>query len=138
MGHNRRSNRHCIQVSFFVPVSSLCNLRDISNTRYSAPPQSVPAASQAPISSTASPPQSPGWRSPSPLASHACIPFASKPHTTTAVASAPSSVLTRLLGKLLASANAILVVATSIIQFTGLFDNCWCDASGASLGKAAG
>ena len=46
--------------------------------------------------------------------------------------------LTRLLGKLLASANAIFVIATSIIQFTGLFDNCWCDACIPSLGKAAG
>ena len=48
------------------------------------------------------------------------------------------AVLTRLLGKLLASANAIFLVATSIIQFTGLFDNCWCDACIPSLGKAAG
>ncbi|KAL8789469.1 MAG: hypothetical protein Q9195_006794 [Heterodermia aff. obscurata] len=48
------------------------------------------------------------------------------------------AVLTRLLGKLLASANAIFVIATSIIQFTGLFDNCWCDACIPSRGKAAG
>lgn len=48
------------------------------------------------------------------------------------------AVLTRILGKLLASANAIFVIATSIIQFTGLFDNCWCDACIPSLGKAAG
>ena len=48
------------------------------------------------------------------------------------------AVLTRVLGKLLASANAIFVIATSIMQFTGLFDNCWCDACIPSLGKANG
>lgn len=48
------------------------------------------------------------------------------------------AVLTRLLGKLLAAASAIFVVATSIIQFTGLLDNCWCDACIPSLGKKAG
>ena len=48
------------------------------------------------------------------------------------------AVLTRLLGKLIASANAIFVVATSVLQFTGLLDNCWCNASIPSLGKAAG
>ena len=48
------------------------------------------------------------------------------------------AVLTRLFGKLLAAANAVFVVATSVIQFTGLFDNCWCDACIPSLGKKAG
>ena len=50
----------------------------------------------------------------------------------------PFAVLTRLLGKLLAAANAIFVVAISVIQFTGLLDNCWCDACIPSLGKKAG
>lgn len=48
------------------------------------------------------------------------------------------AVLTRLLGQLLASANAIFVVATSVLQFTGLLDNCWCNACIPSLGEAAG
>ena len=48
------------------------------------------------------------------------------------------AVLIRLLGKLLAIANAVFVVVTSVIQFTGLLDNCWCDACIPSLGKKAG
>ncbi|KAL2048664.1 hypothetical protein N7G274_000576 [Stereocaulon virgatum] len=48
------------------------------------------------------------------------------------------AVTTRLLGKLLAAANAAFVVATSAIIFTGLYDNCWCAASIPSLGKEKG
>ena len=48
------------------------------------------------------------------------------------------AVTTRLLGKSLAAANAAFVVVNSVIQFTGLYDNCWCDACIPSLGKKAG
>lgn len=46
--------------------------------------------------------------------------------------------VTRLIGKILASVNAIFVVVTAIIEFTGLFDNCWCDACIPSRGRAGG
>jgi hypothetical protein len=48
------------------------------------------------------------------------------------------AVTTRLLGKILAAANAAFVVVTSAIIFTGLYDNCWCGASIPSLGKEKG
>lgn len=37
---------------------------------------------------------------------------------------AASAVIMRLVGKSLAAANAVFIIATSIIQFTGLYDNC--------------
>ena len=46
--------------------------------------------------------------------------------------------LLRILGKTLATANALFIVANSFIQFSGLLDNCWCDASIPTLGKAGG
>ena len=42
------------------------------------------------------------------------------------------------MGKSLATINAAFIVVTSIVQFTGLYDNCWCDACIPSLGKKAG
>lgn len=50
----------------------------------------------------------------------------------------PLAVTTRLVGKSLAAANTLFLVATSAIQFTGLYDNCWCDACIPSLGRQAG
>lgn len=50
----------------------------------------------------------------------------------------PTAVPLRLLGKTLAAANAVFIVANSFLQFTGLFDNCWCDACIPTLGKARG
>ena len=49
-----------------------------------------------------------------------------------------SVILTRLLGKFLASANAMFLIVTSTVQFTGLYDTCWCDASILSLGRSKG
>lgn len=48
------------------------------------------------------------------------------------------AVITRLIGKSLAAANAIFLVATSAIQFTGLYDNCWCDACILSIVEKVG
>ena len=42
------------------------------------------------------------------------------------------------MGKSLAAANAVFLVAISMIQFTGLFDFCWCDACIPSLGEKNG
>ena len=50
----------------------------------------------------------------------------------------PLVVVTRLSGKLLAAANALFLITASALQFTGLFDNCWCDACIPSLGRQAG
>ena len=50
----------------------------------------------------------------------------------------PVAVSMRLSGKALAAANTVFLVAISIIQFTGLFDSCWCDACIPSLGEAKG
>lgn len=50
----------------------------------------------------------------------------------------PLAVVTRLFGKFLAAANALYLVATSVIQFTGLYDTCWCDSCIPSLGRQAG
>ena len=44
----------------------------------------------------------------------------------------------RILGKTLAAANALFIVVNSFMQFTGLFDNCWCDACIPTLGKVGG
>lgn len=48
------------------------------------------------------------------------------------------TVATRLIGKSLAAANAAFMVVTSILPFTGLYDNCWCAACIPSLGRTAG
>ena len=50
----------------------------------------------------------------------------------------PLAVVTRLVGKSLAAANAVFLVANSAIQFTSLYDTCWCDACNPSLGRQAG
>ena len=50
----------------------------------------------------------------------------------------PSAVLLRVLGKTLAAANALFIVTNSFLQFSGLLDNCWCDASIPTLGKTGG
>ena len=48
------------------------------------------------------------------------------------------AVITRLIGKCLAAANALFLVTTSAIQFTSLYDTCFCDACIFSLGRKAG
>ena len=50
----------------------------------------------------------------------------------------PLAVITRLVGKSLAVANAVFLVITSVFQFTGIYDNCWCNACIPSLGPKAG
>lgn len=50
----------------------------------------------------------------------------------------PLAVITRLAGKSLAAANAIFLVITSVFQFTGIYDTCWCNACIPSLGPEAG
>ena len=47
-------------------------------------------------------------------------------------------ICTRLVGKALAIANALFLVATSVLQFTGLYDTCWCNACIPSLGRLKG
>ncbi|KAL6715219.1 hypothetical protein ACLMJK_007483 [Lecanora helva] len=59
-------------------------------------------------------------------------------HRCPSILFAASAVLTRIIGKALAAANAVFIVATSVIHFTGLYDNCWCDACIPGLGKKAG
>ena len=47
-----------------------------------------------------------------------------------------AAVLTRLMGTALATANALFLIATSALQFTGLYDTCWCNACIPSNGYA--
>ena len=44
--------------------------------------------------------------------------------------------VTRYLGKTLAIANALFVVAISLFEFTGGFDNCWCKSDVIGLGNS--
>ncbi|KAF8866331.1 hypothetical protein BDZ45DRAFT_578983, partial [Acephala macrosclerotiorum] len=50
----------------------------------------------------------------------------------------PLPVVLRLFGKFLAFINTIWVILTSILQFTNLYDNCWCSASVLGLGTEVG
>ena len=50
----------------------------------------------------------------------------------------PIAVPMRLFGKILAAANGLFLVVNSFIQFTGLIDNCWCDACIPTLGTTRG
>ena len=51
-----------------------------------------------------------------------------KPISTKAYVLGAIAVTFRLAGTLLAAANALFLIATSALQFTGLYDTCWCDA----------
>jgi hypothetical protein len=94
---------------------------------------------------TASPPPYPGWTFiVSAYLSHLYSLYLETSHLRNKLKLRPSSllaaaaVLTRVLGKSLAAANAVFIVASAVIQFTGLYDNCWCDACIPSLRKNAG
>ena len=43
----------------------------------------------------------------------------------------------RRLGKLLAGLNAVVIVATGLFQFSGLYDRCFCDSSILGISKHA-
>lgn len=43
----------------------------------------------------------------------------------------------RRLAKFLAALNALFIIAFVILQFGGVFDNCWCDSCRLSLGWRA-
>ena len=49
----------------------------------------------------------------------------------------PLIVLTRYLGVLLGAINAIWLLLISILQFTNVYDNCWCEGCVLGLGKKA-
>ncbi|KAJ4490526.1 hypothetical protein J3R30DRAFT_95316 [Lentinula aciculospora] len=46
------------------------------------------------------------------------------------------SVFIRRLGKIIAAANAVWILATCIFQFSAFFDRCYCDSSALGLGAA--
>jgi hypothetical protein len=57
-------------------------------------------------------------------------------HSTTAPAESPStwivakiSIVLRRLGKIIASVNAIWIVATCMLQFSNFYDRCYCNSS---------
>jgi predicted metal-binding membrane protein len=47
------------------------------------------------------------------------------------------SIFLRRLGKLLAELNAVVIVATGLFQFSGLYDRCFCDSSILGITKHA-
>ncbi|KAE9366619.1 hypothetical protein N431DRAFT_495066 [Stipitochalara longipes BDJ] len=51
---------------------------------------------------------------------------------------APVAILTRLAGKSLACLNTCFILVTSVLQFTNLYNNCWCSAAVAGLGRDKG
>lgn len=51
---------------------------------------------------------------------------------------APAAILTRLAGKSLACLNTCFLFVTSVLQFTNLYNNCWCSAAVAGLGREKG
>jgi hypothetical protein len=46
-----------------------------------------------------------------------------------------AAVLTRLLGKLIAICNAVWIVLISLLEFIGMFENCWCSGDVLSMGE---
>ena len=50
----------------------------------------------------------------------------------------PLAVILRCLGKCIAILNACWIVITSTLQFTKLFDNCWCGSVVPQLGASYG
>ena len=46
-----------------------------------------------------------------------------------------AAVITRTVGKLLAIANAAWIVVSSIFEFIGFYDSCWCEGNQLTLGK---
>jgi hypothetical protein len=47
------------------------------------------------------------------------------------------SIFLRRLGKLIAALNAVLIVATGLLQFGSFYDRCYCNSSVMGLGKRA-
>jgi len=65
--------------------------------------------------------------------SHLCALGEEREHPQTRPIVASIAVITRLSGKSLAFLNACGIIVTSMLQFTNLYNNCWC--SGAVLGR---
>lgn len=47
-----------------------------------------------------------------------------------------TAILLRGVGKLLASLNALWLIASSLMEFIGLYDNCWCSGDVPGLGDS--
>ena len=45
------------------------------------------------------------------------------------------AVVTRCLGKMVAIFNAMWIIISTIFEYIGLYDNCWCKADALSLGE---
>jgi len=60
------------------------------------------------------------------------------PHPPNSLLLVPAAVIFRVSGKTIASINACFVLITSILQFTNLYNNCWCSAAVVSLGAKNG
>ena len=48
-----------------------------------------------------------------------------------------SSIFLRRLGKVIATFNAVLIVATGMVQFSSVYDRCYCNSSVMGLGEGA-
>ena len=48
-----------------------------------------------------------------------------------------SSIFLRRLGKVIATFNAVLIVATGMVQFSSVYDRCYCNSSVIGLGNRA-
>lgn len=48
------------------------------------------------------------------------------------------AVATRVLGKWIAVINALWILGSSLMEYMGIYENCWCDSSNLSLGEARG
>jgi hypothetical protein len=48
---------------------------------------------------------------------------------------APAAIFMRLAGKSLACLNTFFLFITCVLQFTNLYNNCWCSAAVAGLGR---
>jgi hypothetical protein len=69
--------------------------------------------------------------------SHLCAIEEERKNPRTRPIIAAIAVITRLIGKSLAFLNACGIVVTSMLQFTNLYDNCWCSGSVLGLGAKA-
>jgi hypothetical protein len=47
-------------------------------------------------------------------------------------------VATRVIGKWIAVNNAMWILGSSLKEYMGIYENCWCDSSNLSLGEARG
>ncbi|KAE9378440.1 hypothetical protein N431DRAFT_400117 [Stipitochalara longipes BDJ] len=48
------------------------------------------------------------------------------------------AVATRVIGKWIAVINAMWILGSSLMEYLGIYENCWCDSSDLSLGEARG